>query len=332
MMNFLNNPQTDRLNLVSYERVQTMIGLLKRTEEAVQGYSKEVYRGRQYLCSLRLDQMGMDPSVRPGILATVLKHGDEIFSIYLGERVYVLSGALRTKDDYRPGYQIELRLRVNNPQRFLQFYFNQLDPVGRVIKAIESGFKSYARGTLHDKLNEKKLIYIASSRRELQEVGIVLGSIPFPEIFWDRNRQQIRDIEKQAEIAKARERTNAAVTRVKTEAELQEEARRREYNRREKARDNDFELREQAKNQSYQYSQRIREQLMEIVGARGAEFIIRELDTVETFSELFNKYPQLLQTYPALSQFYYLPYPPLVLGSPKPNSPQNSGDNNAHPR
>jgi|GEM_PF-2388765 hypothetical protein len=70
---------------------------------------------------------------------------------------------------------------------------------------------------------------------------------------------------------------------------------------------------------------------MEIVGARGAEFIIRELDTVETFSELFNKYPQLLQNYPALSQFYYLPYSPPVLEPPRPDSQRNSANNNAHP-
>lgn len=330
------NPETDKLNLVSYERVQTMIGLLKRTEQAAPGLSKEIYREGQHLCSLRMDETGIDSTVKPGIPTAILNHGDDIFSVYLGERIRVLSGPLRTKDDYRPGYQIELRLRINDPLRFLHYYFQQLDPVGRLIKSIEGSLKAYARATLHDQISEKRLINIVRYRRESQEVGIEVVYVQYPEIFWDQSRQQIRTIEKQTEIAKAIERKNAAVVRTKSEAELQEEARRREYSRREKARDNDFELREQAKKQSYQNSQKIREQLMEIVGAKGAEAIIRELDTVETFSELFNKYPQLLQayptlsqfqSYPALSQFQALSSQPLVLESPKPKSANPQGSN-----
>ncbi len=311
------------LRLVSPEpeRVQTPFGLFEREVYAVGGRSMEVFRGNQYLCSLRTGEVEMGSDALPAETRARLRNGDVIYSVDLEPRILFLSGTLTTKDGYNPAYNAEITIRVNNPSTFLRCYFQatkdyRLDPINRFKAAVERAFRRYAEPIAHDKIKRRDFEAAAFKNHEGRNLGIwIVRSVA--DITEDPQRQQIRQIEKQTEVEKAKERAKAEVQRARSNYERIEDSRQKEHGRREKSKDTNFELEEEAKRQAYAYQQKLREIVFSTVNSQWADYILRELDSVDnSVPELFRKNPIILQYYPGLSQLYSVPQPQRSLNSP----------------
>jgi hypothetical protein len=312
---------TDQLRLVTHDQVQTMFGLFDRDVFATEWRSMEVFRDGHYFCSLRVNETGMGGDVKPAMQEAKLRNGDLLYYVDLAPRVLHLSGSLTTRDRYTPGYHAEITVRVNNPLVFLQAYFQgmrdaKLDPMMRFKAAVERAFKRYAEATDHDKLKGRELESAAFKNREGRNLGIWIDR-SVADIVEDPHRQKIREIEKQTEVEKARERSRAEVQSVKADYSLLEEAKQREHSRREKSKDTLFTLDEEEKKQMYAYQQKIREIVFSTVHPQWADYVLQELEKVDnSLPDFFSKNPQLLQYYPGLSQLISLPQPRLALDSP----------------
>src|ERR1019366_800061 len=137
------------------------------------------------------------------------------------------------------------------------------------------------------------------------------------DVIEDSQRQKIREIEKQTEVAKALERSKAEVQQVRSDYTYGEEARHKEHSRKEKLKDTNFELEEEARRQLYAYHKKMREIVFNTVNAEWADYILKELEKVDnSIPEFFRKNPQVLQYYPELSQLIALPQPSLTLNGP----------------
>lgn len=144
------------------ERVQTMLGLFQRDVNAVGGKSMEVFRGGQYICSLRINETGMGTDVKRAETQARLNNGDVIYYVDLEPRILYLNGAPATRDGYNPTYDAQVTIRVNNPSAFLRCCFQatkdfKLDPVSRFISAVERAYRRYIESVPHDKIKRKDL-------------------------------------------------------------------------------------------------------------------------------------------------------------------------------
>ncbi|QBD77888.1 hypothetical protein EPA93_18570 [Ktedonosporobacter rubrisoli] len=323
MQNRNNAYDAVNLRLVSPEpeRIQGVLGLIGRDVSAVEGRSMEVYRGGQYLCSLRTSEDGMGADAKPADTQARLRSGDVIYYVDLEPRILYLSGMLTTRDSYNPTYNAEVTIRVNNPSTFLRCYFQafkdyRLDPIIRFKASVERAFRRYAESVGHDKLKRRDFESAAFKNHEGRNLGIwIVRSVA--DIMDDPQRRKIREIEKQTEIEKAKERSKAEVQRVKSNFTQIEDSKQKAYNRREKSKDTNFELEQEAKRQAHIYQQKLREIVFNTVNPQWAEYILKELDKVDnSIPEFFRQNPAVLQYFPGLLQLQSLQPPQLFLEKP----------------
>ncbi len=335
------NPQqrpTEQLQLITTETIQIMFWG-ERDFPAVGRRSTEVFRNNQYLCSIRINDAGMGADVNKSVSQAKLRNNDILYHVDLSEHVLYLSGSLTTRDKYHPSYNAQVTFRVNNPSAFLQCYFDgqkdvRRDPINRIKTGIERALRRYAETVEHDKLKRRELEAASKKSGEGRSTGIWIER-SFVDFIEDpliqRHRQRIRDIQVNTEVEKIVERSKAEVQTVRSGFAIEEDSKRKEYERVQRSKDTHLQLEEEVKKQMYVFQQKTREILFSTVNQKWADYILIELDKVDnSVPELFRVHPEILQYFPALNQLYALPQPQnqRALGGPSSNT-MGQGTNNS---
>lgn len=259
------NEQTDLLDLVRVETIKPSLFGTKIVP--AHGFSREVFRQGTHIGSVRApeDINLLAPGQHPGMQELKASTQDTLVTVNMGLRTLDLKGIFYTEDGYKPTYDVQLEIRVNNPLLFAQHYMTRSDPIALMKSAIVQEFNEYALRTLHENLSQTKLRYDALSHIQSKHVGVLVTQIYRSTIYSDEEFASRREREREADKQKHEAKLQAEVEGYRYGFEIQGKKRRQADEQDMQAAANDFTRQQDKINQQHQHSKNFNAQSTEKV-------------------------------------------------------------------
>ena len=198
------NQVTDRYRFVEVEVIKAP-PLIGRIISAKEDHSKEVFKSKEYVRSLRPRNPGSKPasgtstnsvSRQPQIR---VHNGDAVYQIDLRPRSIRVVDSFKTKDNFVRVYDFTLVLKVSDPMKFAKGYSVGQDPIFLTIDAVQKALKKFGEEHEHDKLTILSEPALDWNKELAADTGVMIQKITNWILHEDPKRLETAEIKQDAE-------------------------------------------------------------------------------------------------------------------------------------
>lgn len=197
------NQVTDRYRFVEVEVIEAL-PVLGRLISAKEDHSKEIFKSKEYVRSLRPRNPDSKPASSTGTNSasrqpqTRVHNGDAVYQIDLRPRSIRVVDSFETKDNFVRVYDFTLVLKVSDPVKFAKGYSVGQDPVFLAIDAVQKALKKYGEEHEHDKLTILSEPAIDWNKELADDTGVLIQKITNWILHEDPKRLETAEIEQDA--------------------------------------------------------------------------------------------------------------------------------------
>lgn len=194
------NQVTDRYRFVEIEVIKAP-PLIGRIISAKEDHSKEVFKSKEYVRSLRPRNPGSKPASGTGTISVSrqpqirVHNGDAVYQIDLRPRSIRVVDSFETKDNFVRVYDFTLELKVRDPVKFAKGYSVGQDPVFLAIDAVQKALKKFGEEHEHDKLTILSEPAIDWNKELADDTGLMIQKITNWILHEDPKRLERAEIE-----------------------------------------------------------------------------------------------------------------------------------------
>lgn len=197
------NQVTDRYRFVEVEVIEAP-PVLGRLISAKEDHSKEIFKSKEYVRSLRPRNPGSKPASSTGTNSASrqpqirVHNGDAVYQIDLRPRSIRVVNSFKTKDNFVRVYDFTLVLKVNDPVKFAKGYSVGQDPVFLAIDAVQKALKKFGEEHEHDKLTILSEPALDWNKGLADDTGVMIQKITNWILHEDPKRLETAEIEQDA--------------------------------------------------------------------------------------------------------------------------------------